>query len=60
MMTIFSQVEFWIYSAVASGVMTWAAHNPTWHDPAIWLMGVIGHAIGIANAKSVSSGPPAP
>lgn len=57
MMSIFSQVEFWVYSAVASGVMTWAAHNPIWHDPAIWLMGVIGHAIGVANAKNGS--PPA-
>lgn len=57
-MSILKSVEFYIYSAVASAVMVWASHNPMWHDPAIWLMGVLGHAIGFANAKNGADGVP--
>lgn len=52
----FGSLETWIYTAVASGVMVWASHNPTWHDPAIWFLGVIGHALGIAHGKNVVGG----
>jgi hypothetical protein len=57
---ILKSVEFYLYTAVASGVMVWASHNPIWHDPALWLMGVLGHAIGFSSGKSGADGVPAP
>ena len=57
-MDIFKRLETYVYTAIASGVMVWASHNPTWHDPAIWLLGVIGHAIGAAgNGNKPGGGP---
>lgn len=58
-MNILKSVEFYAYSALASAVMVWAQHNPTWHDPAIWLMGVLGHAIGKAHAQGGNGSGPA-
>lgn len=56
-MGIFGRLETYLYTAIASVVMVWASHNPVWHDPALWLLGVIGHAIGAAgNGKSAVSG----
>lgn len=47
-MDIFKRLETYVYTAIAGGVMVWVSHNPIWHDPALWLLGVIGHAIGAA------------
>ena len=62
-MNIFKGLEFYIYSAAAAAVTVWASHHPMWHDPALWFMGVIGHAIGYqhhaTNGKVVNGGPPA-
>lgn len=56
-MGIFGRLENYLYTAIASAVMVWASHNPVWHDPALWLLGVIGHAIGASsNGKSAVSG----
>ena len=56
-MSLFTDLRFYVFTAVASAVSVWASHNPVWHDPALWLLGVIGHAIGAAgNGKSAVSG----
>lgn len=53
-------LTYFLYTAAASVVMTWAAHNPAWHDPALWLLGVLGHAIGYTHGSGNDSGSPAP
>lgn len=52
-MDIFKSLKFYIYTMIASAVMTFAAHHPSVfpHDLAIWLLGVIGHAIGVGSTN---------
>lgn len=55
-----SSLLYFAYTALAAGVTTWAAHNPVWHDPALWFLGVLGHAIGFTHAKNGGSNGAAP
>ena len=51
-MNIFKSLETYIYTMIGAAVLTATAHNPALHDVSIWFLGVLGHAIGIANGKS--------
>lgn len=55
-MSLFTDLRFYVFTAVASAVSVWASHNPVWHDPAMWFLGVIGHAIGVSHAQANGNG----
>lgn len=56
-MNIFKNIENYLYVGVAGALLTYTAHNPPLHDLSIWLLGVIGHAIG---ATTIPTAPAAP
>lgn len=51
-MSIFKRLETYVYSGLVAVVSTWAAGHPAYHDIAIWFMGVIGTAIGVAHGSN--------
>lgn len=58
-MGIFKKIETYLYSAGASAVMVWTAHHPQFHDLAVWLLGVIGTAIGMGHTPDGQNATPA-
>jgi hypothetical protein len=53
-MSIFKSLETYVYTAVAGALLTATAHNPALHDLSVWFLGVLGHAIGVAQAKAMT------
>jgi hypothetical protein len=49
---IFTDVKFYLYTALAGVITVFASHHPVFHDPALWLLGVLGHAIGKSHGSS--------
>jgi len=54
---IFKSLRFYLFTAVASAVMTFAAGHPGFipHDLAVWLLGVVGHAIGAESKNGTAA-----
>lgn len=54
-MHLLKRLETYLYTVVAATLLTYTAHNPPLHDLSIWLLGVLGHAIGAAGSSSGGS-----